>query len=311
MGTTTTDRRRLFAVTLLVAIVGLSGPVSAGARMQLELSDQGSAPLRDPRLAELGVRDVRLVVAWNAALVPGEEAAAAAWLAAAAAAHLTPMVAFQHDGSVGPGWTPTPAEYLAAFLAFHRAFPAVREYTPWNEENHPAQPTVVRPGLAAAYYNAVAAHCRGCRVTAADLLDSGNLSSWVRTFLRTARHPTLWGFHPYQDVNSEQSRRTRQFLARVRGEVWFTEVGGLVWHRHGTALIVSGERAAARAAAYLVRLADSSRRITRVYYYHWRSPGPPTRAAGTPSWDSGLVRADGSARPALEKLAALLHRRLT
>jgi hypothetical protein len=241
--------------------------------------------------------------------VPAELAATAAWLDAARRTNLTPMIAFQHAGGVGPGRAPTPARYLSAFLAFRRAFPDVRAYTPWNEENHPAQPTFHRPDLAAAYFNALATHCSGCRVTAADLLDAGNLSTWVRAFLRTAHHPTLWGFHPYADVNSGRSTRTRAFLSRVRGPIWFTEVGGLVWRRQGNRLILGGEAAAARAAAYLLRLARSSPRITRVYYYHWRSPGPPTPIG--PSWDSGLVRADGSARPALTVLAALLHRRLS
>jgi hypothetical protein len=303
-------RRPAWIVVSCAACACLLLATPAQARVDLGLADQTSAPFGDPRVAELGIHEARLVVAWNAALVPAQLAATAAWLAAAAQAGVTPMIAFQHTGPVGPGRAPTPARYLAAFLAFRRAFPAVRAYSPWNEENHPAQPTFHRPDLAAAYFNAVSCHCPGCQVTAADLLDAGNLSSWLTTFLRTARHPRLWGLHPYQDANAQRSTRTRLFLSRVRGEVWFTEAGGLVWRRQDGRLLVPGEVAAARAATYLLRLAASSPRITRVYYYHWRSPGLPTRRDGAPSWDSGLVRADGSARPALAVLARYLHRSL-
>ena len=57
----------------------------------------------------------------------------------------------------------------------------------------------------------------------------------------------------------------------------------------------------------IFRLASLSPRITRVYYYHWRSPGTP-QSAKKSTWDAGLVTANGVARPALFAVAKALHR---
>jgi hypothetical protein len=91
--------------------------------------------------------------------------------------------------------------------------------------------------------------------------------------------------------------------------VWFSEIGGVVWWRFKGKLIDHGEAFAARAAENIFRLAKLSPRITRIYYYHWRSPGTPTaRAARKATWDAGLIKANGAARPALYVVARELHR---
>ena len=59
----------------------------------------------------------------------------------------------------------------------------------------------------------------------------------------------------------------------------------------------------------IFRLAAISSRITRVYYYHWRSPGTP-QSAKKSTWDAGLITANGAARQALYVVAKALHRQI-
>ena len=94
----------------------------------------------------------------------------------------------------------------------------VKTYSAWNEVNHVSQPTVKSPKLAARYYNVLRRYTRSrhFRLVAADVLDSSNVSSYLRSFLRSAKgSPRLWGLHNYADVNRRRSRGTRAVLRTV------------------------------------------------------------------------------------------------
>ncbi|HXB66238.1 MAG TPA: hypothetical protein VNV42_15315 [Solirubrobacteraceae bacterium] len=282
---------------------------AAGATPIFGLADYEPRSFSDPRVAELGVRYARDVVSWNVALVPYQLAQVRAWLQAVRKHGITPLITFQH--AVGNDRAPTPARYLAAFLRFHQLFPWVHEFTPWDEATHATQPTEHRPGLAAAYYNALASHCRGCVVTAPDILDSdGNFERWIAQFARRARpYPQIWPFNPYHSASVDSATLLERFLAATHGQVWFGEVGGVVWWRLRAKLIYHGVQYAAGVAKNIFSLARLSPRITRIYYYHWRSPGSP-RHSHKATWDAGLVSASGAARPALWVVAKELHRHL-
>jgi hypothetical protein len=197
-----------------------------------------------------------------------------------------------------------------------RLFAWVSEYTPWNEENHPNQPTANDPRRAAEYFNLLASRCPTCSITAADMLDIPNMSGWVRRFLRYARHPRLWGLHSYVDVGLNSNRRAAQLLRIVPGQVWITEGGGVVWRwerPYGSTrarYVLHSEGHAAELAGRLLALARSSPRLTRLYYYQWRVPHTLAwaRRHRTISWDSGVLRPDCSARPALGVIARALGR---
>jgi hypothetical protein len=64
------------------------------------------------------------------------------------------------------------------------------------------------------------------------------------------------------------------------------------------------ERRAARSTRHVLRIA-ARRRVARVYLYQWS--GAPLGAR----WDSGLVAADGRARPALNVVERYLNKPLT
>src|SRR5215212_10333405 len=84
---------------------------------------------------------------------------------------------------------PSAAAYRASFRAFDAQFPWVRTYSAWNEVNHVSQPTYRKPRLAVRYYEVLRrdARARRFKVMAADVLDTSNLRSYLRGFLRRAK----------------------------------------------------------------------------------------------------------------------------
>jgi hypothetical protein len=305
------------ALAVLVACLVLSGLATAAttsamasaANFQFGLADYEPATFSDPRVAELGIHIARDVVPWNVVAVPRDLAAVTVWLAAVKQAGITPLITFQHAD--GNDRAPIQAQFLKDFLRFRALFPWVSEFCPWDEATHAGQPTARHPKLAAQYYNAMASHCSGCVVTAPDTLDAdGNIEGWIGQFLRTARpYPKIWPLNPYISVSTDNSRAIKRLLSYVHGQIWFSEVGGIVWWRFHGKLIYHGEAYAVRSTKNIFKLASISHRITRVYYYHWRSPGTP-QSAKKSTWDAGLVTANGLARPALFAVAKALHRRL-
>jgi hypothetical protein len=304
--------RHLVAAAAATAALGMVGllatPATAPARALFAIGDQKPSTFADARLRFLRVRNARVVIPWDALDSPDQTAAVDTWMAAARTAHMRPLVAFD-DSLRTPRRLPTPARFLAAFAAFRARYPFVRDYSPWNEANQTNKAISRRPQLAARYYNAMRSDCPTCNVTAADLLDVANMIGWVRSFRTVAHEPRLWGLHNYLDVNHHTYGRTRVFLAAVPGQLWLTEVGGVVWRkdRYGR-FLVPGVRRASAATAWLLSIADRSPRITRVYYYHWRSAASLATAHRFRgySWDSGLIAPSGRARPAFAVVARWL-----
>ena len=131
-----------------------------------------------------------------------------------------------------------------------------------------------------------------------------NMVSWVREFRRYAgREPRVWGLHNYVDANRFRTSGTRRLLRAVAGDVWLTEVGGLVYRRNRPATgrnqvrLRESPSHAARATEWLLdRLLPISIRLRRVYFYHWDA------STLRDSWDSALITPAGRGRPALRVL---------
>jgi hypothetical protein len=303
-------RVRKFASTLIAAaaLTAFAAAVTSAAAASpvpaLAIADQKPATFSDVRFRALHLRRSRYVAPWNVALRRPDRERFDAWLAAARAAGVRDvLVAFgAASGSHCPRRPcrlPSVGSYTRAFRAFHRRYPQVRAIQPWNEANSPTQPTGPwRRGARAAarYYNAVRASCRRCVVTAADLLDlsTHSMARWLAQFKRYAHgRPLLWGLHNYTDTN-RHSGLTRTFLKLVRGKVWLTETGGIVYFRKATGAVNLrySERRAASALKRMFALASRDRaRIARLYVYQWSIDFSGNR------FDAGLVRADGLARP--------------
>ncbi len=290
----------VLAATALAAVA--PAPVAAAPAPTIGIAEQQATALADPRLGTLGLRHARLAVPWDALEHEWATQRVDAWVAAARAGGLEPLVTFSRGVSRTRG-VPTPAAFRAAVRAFRTRWPSVRTFSTWNEANHCGALTCRRPERVAALYRTLKAACAGCTVLAADLLDMPNMAPWARAFRRAARtEPKVWGLHNYVTANRLQTGRTKELLRTVRGQVWLTETGGLVARRNGSGIrLPQGVAHAAKVTRFILGpLVRLSPRITRVYLYHWRS------ATRRDTWDSAFIASDGRERPALRELERAL-----
>jgi hypothetical protein len=300
-----TGRFRCFVVAVLVAAFGAGcGPASseAEAAIRVGIGEQDPRIFTNPFFSDLRVKRARVFPPWNVALRRRDRRLLDAWMDAARAAGVEPLVSF--NPSTGsrcprrPCRLPSVRQYTRAFVAFRRRYPFVRVINPWNEANHRSQPTFRRPRRAAQYYNAVRRRCRGCTIIAADVIDEVNMVRWLRVFKRYARRPRIWGLHNYRDTNPRRGQifgGTRRLLRTVRGQVWLLETGGIVRFvlPNGGTLFPTSERRANAAVKRMFRLARRyRRRIRRLYIYNWIQP------AGSNRFDAGLLRRNGTPRAA-------------
>lgn len=308
--------RHLFAAIVALACLTLGVPAAAGAAAPLRpvkgklttkigIADQKSSVFADQRLRDLGLRYARRSVAWDALRFADQRADLDAWMNAALDAGTEPLITLARSRrSNGERYRPpTPVQYLREFLRMRKRYPRVKTWSAWNEANLCGTGTCDRADVVARYYNTIRRNCPGCKVVAADLLDQPNMVSWARAFRRAARfEPKYWGLHDYIDANRFQFTRTAQLLRAVRGEVWLTEIGGLVARRNGSKIkLPQGKAHAAQATRFIFdRLARLDRRVARIYIYHWRS------STSRDSWDSALIGANDQPRPALAVLKRVL-----
>jgi putative glycosyl hydrolase len=305
--------RKLLPVALLAAL--FVAP-TAEAKYTVGLGEQSASMFDSARWQSLGLKRVRYIVHWNWNRSAGDRAAVTAYMNRARAAGQQVLVAFSaargcyvngHYRKTSRCRAPSAAKYRASFRAFDNAFPWVTTYSAWNEVNHVSQPTYRKPKLAVRYYDVLRkdAKGRGFAVMAADVLDTSNLGSYLRGFLRRAKaHPRLWGLHNYQDVNYKTSGDTRRMLATVPGQVWLTETGGIVRFAGSRLRKYSPKRAADR-TKYMFKLASrysrlragSRSKITQLFVYKWY--GEPRGAR----FDAGLVNPNGTPRRAFAVFA--------
>lgn len=285
----------ILALLLATIAAAIITPARAGA-LEAGVADQKAWVWKDPRIRALGLRHARLIVPWNAAT--SEPAVVQAWLDATAAEGIQPHVAFERLRSdrcpYAPCTPPSVAQYRAAIDAFIARFPQVRTYTTWNEVNHQSQPVRTRPDLVAGYYRQLTAACPGCTVVAGDVLDSGNFTGWLRSFLSSFEDPPqLWGIHNYGDASRGTTAGTDAVLATVPGTVWMEETGGIVQLRgalSGGGSTAAAEAQSAAAIDQAFAIARTRPRIGRLYVYQ-------VQAWPNDTFDSGIFRPDGTSRP--------------
>jgi hypothetical protein len=298
--------RRSLSLSLLLLACCLAAPPAASARLLVGLGDQDPATFSDPAFGALQLKTTRLTLAWDWWRDPTVVESTDRWIAAALAARVRPLIAFNRNWRWN-GYKVLPSRrlYLEGFRAFRARYPDVRDFSAWNEANHVTQPTALNPKAAAGYYNALRAACRTCTIVAADVLDSRDMSWWITTFQRYAPRARLWGLHNYTDAN-DAAGTTRELLGLVPGQVWLTETGGIKSFRPASVPATGVRRQTFRQQAAAVRramrIARSSRRIERVYFYEWRHD-PANR------WDSAFRNTDGTPRPAYTALHEILRGR--
>src|SRR4051794_30023706 len=156
-------------ITLLLSALLLAVPTAASAAVQVGISENNFQMFSDPNFQALGVKTTRLVTAYNvvSAAAKGDNELSARvtpYLAAAQAAGIDPLVAFEHSRGAGELCKsnkslpqcklPSVAEYAQDLRAFLLLFPQVHIIAPWNEANHFTQPTQRKPKSAAAFTDA-------------------------------------------------------------------------------------------------------------------------------------------------------------
>jgi len=303
-------RGRLAAALLCSVSIAMIASASASAQLQVGIGDEGASLFANPYFQQLGVKRTRLITPYNVAVV--SPTADDAWLIGAAIAHQQILVAFNPAaGSKCPGSpcnAPSASQFKTAFLAFHKRYPFVKAFQPWNEINSLTQPTHARPDLVVAYYAIVKKYCgSGCTVTGGDIedlvkgpgvpssIDEVNYSKALLKAYKKAHVPTpqIWGLHNYVDVNYHKSSGTKNALATLPGQIWLTETGGLAEFTlsSGKVRLPFSLSRQANATTWMMKLALSNKRIARVYEYDFFY-APMNR------FDSSLLADGGAPRAA-------------
>jgi hypothetical protein len=306
------------AILVSVPSIGASrGQARLAGRVPFGVGDQDPAIFTDPRFIWLGIRAARLIVPWDAIRHHGDLVAAERWLTAARAAGIEPLVAF-NQSTKHENLLPAVSSYAGAVRPFLRRFPWVTHYQAWNEENQGGQPTSHNPIRAAQYFNWLNAACHKCAVTAADLLDGPSMVPWLRTFLKYAHGPQLWGLHPYIELHQGGHEPLSVLQRMVHGQIWLTEAGLPVWRfvRMENKFQFTSSAEQVQAVRRLLGLMRSTGRITRIYYYQWRAPTSLSTSESqyrhhrhvAATWDSGLLNPDCSIRPTFKVVAQALGR---
>lgn len=296
-------RRTILTLLLTTALAG-AGAATASARVHVAvgIGDQHAAMFSDPHFRSLHLRKARYFIRWDAMRHPDALAAADAYVRAARAAHVSVLMHLStEDLRVGHGALPSPGTYRrwAGRLVRHFKRLGVHEFGVWNEENHRSQPTSRSPRRAAQYFREMRAVCHHCTIVALDVLDQRGVGTYIRRFYHylspfLRRRASIVGVHNYSDTNRHRSRGTRTIISAVRhynrrARFWMTETGGVV--NFGRSFPCNEHRAA-RSVGYMFHLARQFRRsVTRLYAYNWYG-------SDCNGFDAGLVRANGSRRPA-------------
>jgi hypothetical protein len=288
-------RPALHLLALAAALAGLLAAAAPAGALTIGIADQKPDMFSDVRFRDAGLRHARLAVGWDALGSPWQVAELDRWMFTARAAGVSPLVSFMHSRTHRRA-LPTPERFLHEFRRFRARYPWVREFATWNEANHCGEPTCHRERLVAAYYRKLRRECPSCRILAAELLDMPNMVRWARAFRRAARiEPRFWGLHNYIDANRFRTDSTSRLLAATKGQLWLTEVGGIVkrLNRRKVGFEESPRHAAQAIRWVFDELVPLSPRVQRVYVYHWNTSGVRE------NWDSALIGPRGVARPAL------------
>jgi hypothetical protein len=289
---------------LLAAFLAAVAAAPVHAAPIIGIGEQKAAMFDDPLYQRLNLHHARYIAPWDALNDDRQREKLDAWMAAARATNTRVLLGFERSlrSAKLAKTLPTDLQFARAFKRFRARYPEVRDWLVWNEANHPFSLTANRPRRAARYFGIVARNCRGCNVVAADVLDVSGMTGWVKRFLRYApERPRIWGIHNYADANRLKSTGTRALLKITRGQLWFTETGGLVVRREYAGTTVKREfrysqRHQARVTRQILETACVSRRIRRVYLYHWQAPPRVT------NWDSAFLGPGGAPRPAYHTL---------
>ena len=319
---------RAIALVSLAAVAATSLVLAAGASAQrssvrIGLADQSPAMFSDPAYRALHLRRTRYFVASDVMRNSSERARAEEFVRTARARGVSTLVHLSTtDLRERRGRLVSTRRYrrdVGRIVAFFRRL-GVREFGAWNEVNHKTQETHNRPGHAAAYfkdmYRAVKRRCGSCSVVGLDVLDQAGVERYIRgVYARLSaswrRRLTIVGIHNYSDVNRSRTRGTRSIVRTVRRynrrtRFWWTETGALASFRGSFPYSESRQASRMRNMfAYARRMRATG--LDRVYSYNWFGIEDGADCGRSCRFDAGLVRADGTTRPAYDVFRSRLR----
>jgi hypothetical protein len=305
-------RRVLLLAALLAAAVAApaqAAQTEARPIPVIGIGEQNPAMFSSPYFGSLGVKNVRVITAWDSLRHAWSRRDLDAYMSAARAAGADVLLGFGHARSPKRKvrrYVPSVKVFVKEFLKYKKRYPWVKNWLTWNEANHCGEPTCHKARRVARFYNNMRHNCYGCNIVGADVLDTPTMTPWIKEFRRTARKDKMiWGLHNYIDANRFRTSGTRELIkAAPYGQIWFTETGGLVVRRNGSRIAFPGNKKhAAKATKQVFRLARLSPRVRRIYIYHYM---PSTKKR--PSWDSALVDPRGNPRPAYNVLKSYIRK---
>jgi hypothetical protein len=276
-----------------------STPAQAASLPAMGMADNNLFMFSNPLYTSLGIRYNKQIVMWDVALRRDDRFyKAKEWARQSLLSGARPLTVFAQDHA-GKVRAPSIAQYTRAARAFHKAFPEVKEITPWNEANLSSEPTYRKPKLAARYTRIWEKLCRKCTVTSVSLVDNPKTAKWIKTYRKALGHrPKVWNLHNYNDVHWKSNSTPKMLKLMDKSPVWITETGGI--SRHDPARL-KGTRHfrtynPAKAAVYERRafaIANKYRnRVRRIYHYHWLAAVPSIFN----DWDSALINPNGKPR---------------
>ncbi len=252
-------RFRILSLAVLCSVFAVLAPSTASAKLLVGISENSPSLFGDSLFTNLGVKQLRIVVSWNAvAAAQGGDNELSdkvfPYVAEAAKRNIDVLVAFEHARGDTHACTkkskavrcklPSVAAYKAQVKAFLTALPTIKTITPWNESNAGTQPTAKNPKRAGQYAKAVDQVCkslnRKCSNVVMDVLDTADNThakklKYTRTarFIKTLRKaygktPSICGIHNYADVNRFRTNGTKQLAKAMKCKhYWLTETGGI------------------------------------------------------------------------------------
>ena len=318
-------RPLLFTALVLTCLVVAAPAAQARGNWKLGISDQQAATFVDPSFAALKTTMARYVTPYDVLIKGGrrvDRENLQNWITHAKAANQNILIAFE-TSRTHPRRAPTVAEYTKGIRRFQKTYSFIHNIQAWNEVNRcndtneagfvVGQPICRKPKLAAVYYMAARRIFKGSKITGLDILDSRDISckkmecalKYIRNFLKYAKpRPKYWGLHNYADTNRFSMKRTKAIAKATKsGDIWLTETGGIV--SLGKSFPYNTKRAA-KALGCMFTLANSNRRITRLYVYQYFG------RKKSPIFDAGLLNPNLSKRPGynvvLKRKARRCHR---
>jgi hypothetical protein len=302
---------RLLALVAALLCLAPAAALAQKTNVAVGIGDQSTAMMDNPLFTGLGVKKVRYFIKWDTIDRAGELAVADAYVNRARALKLQVLMHISSNNlAIKKAKLPSVATYKKKVKALIDRYKpqGVKTWGSMNEANHASQPTWNSPKRAADYFLALRSICKGCTVLGLDVLDQRGVDTYIDKFY-AALGPKkslvkYVGIHNYSDTNRNRDTGTKLILKTVKAhnkktEFWLTETGGVA--KFGGTFTcdpenpASAEKRQAKSVNFMFTLTKRFKAdIRRLYIYNFTGDDCEGR------FDAGLVRKDGTARPAYD-----------